>query len=794
MSAFKLAEKFGYVSPFQSQSQEEGIYDGVINYQELADYLNSCGRFLYNYKDFISKEEVTFDTSPRSVISIDLFNVDVDVPLIVRENGRDHKVQISGELNKKEGSVSVRQGKVFFNFKINKDKEIEYTKKIRYEFSNETAIKLTTNNYYDHVALSSYIRTKDNEAVKELITGKFKKVFTHADNDIGLLKWLYQQAPQFVLQKRGDSQLITDLFKLVAYDKDSWFKDASSAILNLLTGFNDISKLYDYFIDNPDKVIETYSILDTNSQEQFAKLLDAVSIPLTKDVDRITDAKFFVGKGYILDSNIFLEDNQKIVNLQHFELRATIMDEFLEDIGLEELQFQFAVNKKTQFHPLDLVTMIDVVTGEEKIVTAMHVKTLSDKKEWEDVVSTTVIVVSIIAILVSAGTLSAGATGFVAVIATTELVVGSLDLLKELLKRSDKEYSGAIKWFVDNWDYLSGTHGVISITSAIRSGILKHGPKLLARIRNLPNSQRVVRLTVFIEELVYTIRLEFYFASRLGLAYCEFLPFINVARLLGKGGQKIAEKMQKFGLLMAEPIAGSPDVRALIYFGVKIAEGKIGDLKKILGRIFPHAAKKEDVLKYLNDLYEIGKLARSGSGGFLKYTKVTSRNMFKQEEWMSCAAACLRKYADDLGIKITESEIRILAKTSETGTDGQDLYYAMVKIFNDKEVFAKTYFESLDELKNFDAMLLDSGGKGFITNVGFPPNKHTIIVDKIVGKKVHIKDPWPLEVDDAFEQGIRGKQLEEVFNSSISGVEAIIDLDHFKNLWIEGGNIMFKIK
>lgn len=201
-------------------------------------------------------------------------------------------------------------------------------------------------------------------------------------------------------------------------------------------------------------------------------------------------------------------------------------------------------------------------------------------------------------------------------------------------------------------------------------------------------------------------------------------------------------------------------------------------------------------LKKLNkkQIREVFDRIETGSGGFYKYKRILSRNMLKQEEWMSCAAACVKKYADDLGVNISESEIRALAKTTESGTDGKQLYYAMNEIFEDKNIFAKSYFEDIDDLKNFDSMILDSNGESFITNIGRYPNKHTIIIDKIVGKDVYIKDPWPLEVDEAFEKGVRGIELEKVFNNSSKGVEAILDLDDFKNLWAQGGNIIFKIK
>lgn len=218
-------------------------------------------------------------------------------------------------------------------------------------------------------------------------------------------------------------------------------------------------------------------------------------------------------------------------------------------------------------------------------------------------------------------------------------------------------------------------------------------------------------------------------------------------------------------------------------------------VKKAITYLKRFGRKAINDLKGLNNrqLKDIFDRLETGSGGFYRYKKILSRDMIKQEKWMSCAAACVKRYADDLGIKITESEIRLLAKTTESGTDGKDLFFTMRKIFKDKEIFAKSYFDDIDDIINFETMIVDTGGKSFITNVGQFPNKHTIIIDKITGNNVHIRDPWPLEVDEAFEKGIRGVELEKIFEQSNNGVEAILDLNEFKNLWAQGGNIMFKI-
>lgn len=186
---------------------------------------------------------------------------------------------------------------------------------------------------------------------------------------------------------------------------------------------------------------------------------------------------------------------------------------------------------------------------------------------------------------------------------------------------------------------------------------------------------------------------------------------------------------------------------------------------------------------------------KSGVGGVLKYAKIISRDVYKQEEWMSCAAATIRQLAKEKGLILSEKEIRLLAKTTETGTSNTNIYNALKTVFKDNDIFAKTYFENTDDFKNFAKMLEDVGNEKFITNVGLPPNRHNILIDKIVGNKVIIKDPWPIEVDKAYQLGKRGDGLEKIFNNAQNGVVAEMDIKDFRKAWIEGGgNIIFKIK
>ena len=116
-------------------------------------------------------------------------------------------------------------------------------------------------------------------------------------------------------------------------------------------------------------------------------------------------------------------------------------------------------------------------------------------------------------------------------------------------------------------------------------------------------------------------------------------------------------------------------------------------------------------------------------------------------------------------------------KNFNEGLDELELLKILEKIFDTKQIIASNYFKNIDA--NFSEIVRDITNEGSWIALIHPENgkKHAIIVDKIVGKKVHIRDPWPLE-------GIgKGK-----------GVEAIVDLDSFSYIWLRAGASKFKIK
>lgn len=171
----------------------------------------------------------------------------------------------------------------------------------------------------------------------------------------------------------------------------------------------------------------------------------------------------------------------------------------------------------------------------------------------------------------------------------------------------------------------------------------------------------------------------------------------------------------------------------------------------------------------------------AGTGGALKYLEILSRDMTGQGHSMSCVAACVRQYCKDLGIKNILSEKKIFeivnVKNLDEGLDEVELFRILEEIFKNKKVIANNYFRNVGA--NFSDIAKDLSKEGSWIAFIHPDGgmKHAIIIDKIIDKKVYIRDPFPLEG--------AGKG---------PGVEAILDLDDFAYAWLRGGASRFKIK
>ena len=225
----------------------------------------------------------------------------------------------------------------------------------------------------------------------------------------------------------------------------------------------------------------------------------------------------------------------------------------------------------------------------------------------------------------------------------------------------------------------------------------------------------------------------------------------------------------------------------------RFGKGAIEDLKGL--------ARKQLIEIFDNDINP--RHFKSGTGGFLKYKRVLSRDVFRQEELNSCAAACIRQIAKDNGIDLPEKRIRELARTTDDGTFTDGIEDAMIKIFGKEIVEFKMVIDpDFNDIKAVKEISFDNNSwiAWIRPNARSKPHAvivDKIIVDKIIGDQVYLKDPWPLKGIDSnsvkyLDNGdLDHKNVKWIENK---GVEGIVNLNEFADQWAFGGNLVFKLK
>jgi hypothetical protein len=687
IAAKELKEKFGFESIFETNLTTGRIKARELSFGKLIDKLKRYrgGTFHYSFGDFIYGGKKYTHTNGDDYYGI------------VHGNVKDGRVNLLGVSHR----IELDYGNKFY-------KSIDYPLKYNNDYTNIERVVFTiqipfvdpiSDAYEDKYALIIHFFEYEHfRFVYHDLLGysldwpKADTIALYDDvlsNGRGIsveeLLWVYRTAPDFVLRRRDDDDLIQDIKDFVSYDIDtfffSWFRDASSPIIRALLSFSDLKSAYDHFKDYPEDAIRTYSGLSDFQRQIFTTILSMLS---RRYKHTKKDSKFFIGKEYKLDSNLGQESGDTFYLRQLKKTPDTLVSTpvgFTKSPGLDvEISKEF-------FHPLDRVTLVDTITGEEQIVTAIEVKRLSDAAEWEAVMDAVTVVFSVIAILVSVGTLAAGASGIVALLAVSEIVIGGIDIFV-VLARSKLEKTEGGKWFIENWDRLNLAIGLLSIGGALRRGILKYGPKLLLGLKKVA-IRGGKQLKKFIEQLLTSLQVEFYFAYR-NQVLLGTLGF-TIKDLADVVGRRFANKMARFGVSVFKPLDNESKIFGIIYDGEKILEGTKAQIKAALKDVFPHGVDDLDIIKNLDKILDevntINTLKKNKD--FLKYFDELNSGLVSRvfPKLLSVGEeAVLRFYTTNLGYKNFNKALRGEIPMS-------DFYLAQEKLMN----------QALDKLPKYDS-------------------------------------------------------------------------------------------
>ncbi|GGG23174.1 hypothetical protein GCM10011344_24890 [Dokdonia pacifica] len=648
MSIFEFADQLGFNPPIVFEDDtvsEEGLYNDVIDFDKLAKTIGKYRSFEFDYREYISNKTTT--PSINAIDGTEPESYKIHIPLVINDPEKGERtLQLSGVLNKKIGKVNRNEGSSLFSFKLDANKRIiSYIKKIKYETSNEIAIRIETPVYEDYLSLSEIVKTSSNKEVDALIIRKFNEAFRNVKDD-ATLKWLYEKAPLFVLQQRGNETLIKDLKTLLAYDLEgalSWFKDSGTAVMKLLFGFTDPKVLYDYFNTKPEEAIRIYDALQGDAEVQFTTLLTMLAQLYTREVknDNIIQGAsrravtFNIGKGYRLNSDILIKDDQKNIKLERFGPREFEFDIQLNNTDGEAVDIPLKVpinallEGPTIFHPLDLVILKDANGNGEVPVCALEVKYLSDEAEWETVINTTLIIVNIVGILVSAGALSAGATGLTAIIATADIVISTIDIAV-ILRRPELRGTQEGAWLDRNWEAISGTFAIVSVSSAVRQGLIKNGPGIVGKLNKVKDASSILireRIQRLLFQAIINVEI-----SNFGKTTFRVMPIMRSALRL-KILQSNIERLWKLGITVLESQIEGKAFYGLMYQGEVLFTGNSKKINNFLkNEIFVYGIKNEDIIKVFDELLEIEKLGlrleagnwfwKNGFGRELRWAKL----------------------------------------------------------------------------------------------------------------------------------------------------------------------------
>ncbi|HEU4495906.1 MAG TPA: hypothetical protein VFR70_02530, partial [Flavobacterium sp.] len=404
------------------------------------------------------------------------------------ENHKKEKIStaVSGILNKRIDYLEDEWG---YRLKIDAKERIihaslryyyENTKQFRtdapdtpqqndYRIQNKyAAISLTSENLDDFCYLAREIEgerifRKLQSGISEAYS---KKIFETSRPEE--LDFLYENAPDFVIKSINDSLLFEDLKTLLKWDRKKWFTDSSNAMMKILLGFKDPKKLYEMLEQDPNYVLQLYREMDKNNPEMFGEMMSFLGILFcSKERDK-RSIVIPVGKNYSLDSDLFFDKDDKTLHISVLEKVKTKNDSsasfnYIAGLapaipsGTTAESIRIAAYK--DLHPLDLLT-IAADDGTTQAVAAIYIKYLSDVTEKQKIQDSIIVIVTVISILISAGTLASGAGVFWSTMAVADIALGTADLAlraDEIRNELLKYETG--KWFVENWDGIYGTAG-----------------------------------------------------------------------------------------------------------------------------------------------------------------------------------------------------------------------------------------------------------------------------------------------------------------------------------------------
>ncbi len=546
-TARQISNEIALESPLGKRSAfyKAEYIDKNIDFVKLAEFIKNDKDAEFDYKNFIGKythivsniisfgEEAKFDRMANVPTKYDSYEtVETEIPLVYKTSKGDRVLQLEGKLYQEDTNL-VNIGKDFegdysggleFEFDY-KRRRLSYKlhfyyvgKVLVYEKDNidNIAFTISSSNYEDFYAFIKIVGRKyPNPNFEKLVADSFVKAIQSIKErlskrpikqfdgfDYRDLDWLYQNIPYFAAKQLDFNETIENVFRLNLADVTSFFQDYTAAITSILQKL-DSQKVYNYFYDNPKKLISLYNgFSDEHLTKAFCIYLTAITFVYGKqNIEKAR--KFTLSDNSHIETNILYGDKVGKVELRNESQLPYVGFNFLSFIHLysDDVEINNPKKESNQFHPLDIIYIHKLDENYNEIENipfiALYGKHLGDATEWSDVTDATLAIVDVLSILLSGGALLAGIKGAARLFAILDITISTINLAllnPDLRNRLNKTEAG--KWFVNHWGIISFCVSLGTISYYLAKGIAKYGKQFKNQVQNQP------KLAKQIEELI----------------------------------------------------------------------------------------------------------------------------------------------------------------------------------------------------------------------------------------------------------------------------------------------------
>jgi|GEM_PF-1475013 len=458
------------------------------------------------------------------------------------------------------------------------------------------AIKLEV---YDHKVFLGFIAGAFGQGYAKNVRSRMVEYFAYFldkyGTDAGMLKNLYEQAPDFVLQgllaQLGEKTLWAHLQLLTEYDDTgmlSVFKDSSSALINVLKAFGNAALLYNNFRKDPMLVKRIYKNLDNTSEYMgqtfsnriiFSYLLNALCIANGYRDLTYTDQTFYYGGMYKLDADItrvFSKEKDDEFFLQQKKV--------IPLGGIDFLPFTEEIDEGpgAMYHPLDMVFLVDTETADQLPlpVPAIVIKALSDEEEWAEVNRAVRIGLDVLALVLGVITVATTGNPTVFALALIDIGLAGTDLVVQGLYEELSQIPEG-REFIALWEKIYMVGGLITAGPLLIKGIMKAGTALWKTALAIKN----IRVMNFIRACMTKVILEVNIAN---FSRNTVKELIYGEEALAQSGVHFSTagitRLQEQGVLFVKGLDGQGRAvgYAVIYEGEVIAQGTAREVREAL--------------------------------------------------------------------------------------------------------------------------------------------------------------------------------------------------------------------